>query len=94
MVSEKIAHRAQCFRINVSVVLFLLSMDLQKIKSFDYSSTAYSREESCPDIPLYCVLGEMAYVGQLEGVGFFLLPYGSRRIKYISSGLTANTFAC
>lgn len=48
MVSEKIAYRAQCFRINVSVVLFLLSMGLQKIKSFDYSSTVYSREESCP----------------------------------------------
>lgn len=76
------------------MVLFLLSMDLLKIKSFDYSSTAYSREESCPYIPLYCVLGGLAYVGQLEGVGFFFLPYGSRRIKCISSGLTANTFAC
>lgn len=58
MVSEKFAYRAQCYRINVSMVLFLLSMDLQKIKSSDYSSTAYSREESCPlHTSLLCVGG-------------------------------------
>lgn len=47
------------------MVLFLLSMDLQNIKSFDYCS----REGSCPPYTsLLCVWGGVVvYVEQLKG---------------------------